>query len=92
MDPPPSLACAIGTERDATADADPPLDPPGVLFRSQGFLVAPNSSGSVVTINPNSGAADLPQIKAPLEIKRSVNTLLNFCLVFFKYLLPCIIG
>ena len=55
-------------------------------------MVGPNSDGSVVTIKPNSGAADLAQIKAPLEIKRSVKTLLKFCLVFFKYLLPCIIG
>ena len=92
MEPPPSLACAIGTDLDATADAEPPLEPPVVLFVSYGFLVGPNSFGSVVIINPYSGAADLPQINAPLDIKRFVKTLLNFCLVFFRYLLPCIMG
>ena len=59
---------------------------------SHGFFVGPNSVGSVVIIKPYSGAADLPHINAPLDIKRSVRTLFTFCLVFFKYLLPCIIG
>jgi hypothetical protein len=30
IEPPPSLPAAIGTTPDATAAADPPLEPPGV--------------------------------------------------------------
>jgi hypothetical protein len=30
IEPPPSLACAIGTRPAATAALDPPLEPPGV--------------------------------------------------------------
>ena len=41
IEPPPSLACAIGTIPEATAAADPPLDPPGDRAVSQGFRVAP---------------------------------------------------
>src|SRR3970282_2514107 len=48
IDPPPSLACAIGTSRAATAAADPPLDPPGVRSSAQGLCVGPNPRGSVV--------------------------------------------
>ena len=41
MEPPPSLAWAIGTSPAATAEADPPLDPPGEWERSQGLAVGP---------------------------------------------------
>ena len=41
IDPKPSLAWAEGTIRAETADAEPPLDPPGVKDKSQGFNVAP---------------------------------------------------
>lgn len=34
----------------ATAAADPPLEPPGVLVRSQGLRVAPCRTGSVVVL------------------------------------------
>src|SRR6185312_3340270 len=36
IDPPPSLACAIGTAREATATAAPPEEPPEDLLTSQG--------------------------------------------------------
>jgi len=35
IDPPPSLACAIGTIPAATAAAEPPLDPPSNARRSR---------------------------------------------------------
>jgi hypothetical protein len=41
IEPPPSLACAIGTIPAATAAPEPPLEPPGVRVVSQGFFVAP---------------------------------------------------
>ena len=36
MDPPPSLPCAAGARRAATAAAAPPLEPPAERVRSQG--------------------------------------------------------
>ena len=41
IEPPPSLACAIGTMPDATAAAAPPLEPPAEREVSQGLRVAP---------------------------------------------------
>src|SRR5579875_4100491 len=54
MEPPPSFACAAGTIPAATAAAEPPLEPPVVRSRFQGFRVAPNRRGSVVGTIPNS--------------------------------------
>src|SRR5208337_2868357 len=36
-EPPPSLPCATGCNPAATADADPPLEPPAVCSRFHGF-------------------------------------------------------
>ena len=41
IEPNPSDACAIGSMRAPTAAAAPPLEPPEMRVRSQGFLVAP---------------------------------------------------
>ena len=41
IEPPPSLAWAIGTIPAATAAPEPPLEPPGERVVSQGFFVAP---------------------------------------------------
>ena len=65
IEPPPSLACAIGTTRAATATAAPPEEPPHERVVSQGFLVAPPSSGSVVAVKPNSGVVDFPNGTKP---------------------------
>ncbi|MNS79122.1 hypothetical protein D3C72_1127630 [compost metagenome] len=62
MEPPPSLPCATGTMRAATAAAAPPLDPPADRVGSQGLRVGPplrtasvvpamHSSGTVVRAN-----------------------------------------
>src|SRR6476620_10840765 len=50
MDPPPSLAWAIGTMRAATADAEPPDEPPVECAGFQGLRHGPYASGSVVTV------------------------------------------
>ena len=92
IEPPPSFACAIGTILDATDAADPPLEPPDVHFKSQGFLVGRKAFGSVVTINPNSGVADFPQIIEPVEMIFFVILLLYDILFSLRKLLPCIIG
>ncbi len=41
IDPPPSLACAIGTTPAATIAAEPPLEPPAERPVSHGLRVAP---------------------------------------------------
>ena len=41
IDPPPSLACAIGNMPPATAAAAPPLEPPGERFVSHGLRLMP---------------------------------------------------
>src|SRR6185437_11831867 len=47
IDPPPSLPCATGTIPDATAAAEPPLDPPGECVVRHVLRVGPCSNGSV---------------------------------------------
>ena len=41
MEPPPSLAWAIGTMPEATAAPEPPLDPPVECPGSQGLRLGP---------------------------------------------------
>ncbi len=74
IDPPPSLACAIGTTPAATIAAEPPLEPPGVCSRFQGFRVTPCSSGSVTGEPPNSGVFVLPQTTRPAAFIRTTNS------------------
>src|SRR5271155_2556663 len=59
-EPPPSLPCATGCNPAATADADPPLEPPAVCSRFQGFRAGGQSPPSVVGRKPNSGVVVLP--------------------------------
>src|SRR5215468_6300458 len=47
IDPPPSVACAIGSIPAVTAAAAPPLDPPALSPRLHGLRVAPCRRGSV---------------------------------------------
>src|SRR3954451_22749356 len=70
IEPPPSLACATGRMRAATAAPAPPDEPPEECARFQGLRVGPCSRGSVVGINPNSGLALLPKIEPPAARKR----------------------
>src|SRR4029078_9646450 len=70
IDPPPSLACATGRIRAATAAPAPPDEPPDECARFQGLRVGPCRRGSVVGINPNSGLALLPKIVRPELRKR----------------------
>src|SRR3982074_1996786 len=51
IDPPPSLACATGRMRAATAAAAPPDDPPEDFWRSQCFRVGPCRRDSVVGLH-----------------------------------------
>ena len=65
IEPPPSLPWATGTSPAATAEAAPPLEPPGVRDVSHGLRQSPFSSDSVIAIVPNSGVFVLPMITKP---------------------------
>src|SRR5436190_218338 len=65
MAPGPSRPDAAGTMPGATAAADPPLDPPGVIDGDQGLTVGPNSDGSVVQWLPHSGVFVFPKTTSP---------------------------
>src|ERR1700687_292643 len=65
IDPPPSVACAAATIPDATAAADPPLEPPGDRDGFDGLRVAPYATGSVVGSRPSSGVLVLPRKMNP---------------------------
>src|SRR6185312_9399850 len=67
MEPVPSPPDAAGTTPAATADADPPLDPPGVIDGDQGLTVGPNRDGSVVQWLPHSGVLVLPNTTRPAD-------------------------
>ena len=70
MEPPPSLAWAIGTAPEDTAPAAPPDDPPVVRSGSHGLRAGPNRRGSVTGRMPNSGVWVLPTITKPASLKR----------------------
>ena len=65
IDPPPSFACPMGTMPEATAAADPPLEPPVECPAFHGLLVAPYASGSVVGRIPSSGVFVFPTNTKP---------------------------
>src|SRR3984957_15330898 len=70
IEPPPSLACAMGRMRATTAAPAPPEEPPDECARFQGFRVGPNKRDSVVGNNPNSGVEVLPKMATPVLRKR----------------------
>src|SRR5262245_35296554 len=75
IDPPPSPACAIAIMREATAAAEPPLEPPTMRSVFHGLRVGPKVSGSVVGDRPNSGGFVFPTKTKPAWRKRAVSSL-----------------
>src|SRR4051812_11545660 len=70
IEPPPSLACAIGTSPAATAEAEPPEDPPVECAGFHGLRAGGLQAGSVVTVVPNSGTLVRPRKTNPASRKR----------------------
>ncbi len=73
IEPPPSVPSASGAKRAATAAADPPEEPPGVLSLFQGLRVVPVSGLSVEPFQPNSGVVVLPSRTAPASRRRATD-------------------
>src|SRR6476659_1726253 len=92
IDPPPSFAPAAGTMPAATADADPPDEPPGVRVRSHGLRHGPQSSDSVMPLAPNSGVLVLPKMTRPAERKRSTTSAFSSATKFFRAREPIVVG
>ena len=88
IEPPPSLACAIGTMPEATAAAEPPEEPPVVRSGFQGLWDGPNRSGSVLELNPNSGVFVLPQIIRPARLKRTTSSVSESAMWSLRIRLP----
>src|SRR5438874_7155700 len=65
IEPAPSVPRASGPSPPATAAAPPPVDPPGVLVRSQGLRDSPKSGLSVEPRQANSGRFVRPTKIAP---------------------------
>src|SRR5262245_39937477 len=65
IEPAPSEPSASGASPAATAAAPPPVDPPGVRVRSQGFRDSPNNGLSVEPRHANSGRLVRPMKIAP---------------------------
>src|SRR5207244_6485362 len=75
IEPPPSVACAIGSIPQATAAAAPPLEPPALNSRFHGLRVGPNSFGSTEVERPNSEVLVLPRMTSPARFMRATISL-----------------
>src|SRR5215468_6670471 len=73
IEPPPSVAWAIGAIPQATAAAEPPLEPPALCSRLHGLRVGPNRRGSVELASPSSGVFVLPTMTSPARFRRTVS-------------------
>jgi hypothetical protein len=73
-EPPMSHPSAKGTQPAATADPDPPDEPPGVRPVFQGFRVTPHSFVSVMPVAASSEVVVLPIMMAPAPTSRSTTT------------------
>src|SRR5436305_13716395 len=71
IDPPRSLAWAAATMPEATAAADPPLEPLVDRSVSHGLRVGPKRVGSHVGTMPNSGVLVLPRMIRPARRSRT---------------------
>src|SRR5882672_9183752 len=65
IEPPVSVAVAAGTRRAATAAAEPPEEPPGTRFGSQGLRTGPKWLVSLDEPIANSSILVLPSTTTP---------------------------
>ena len=70
VEPPPSLAWAMGTMPAATAVAEPPDEPPLVRAGSHGLRVGPKRLVFVHGRMPHSGRVVEPTMTKPASLKR----------------------
>ena len=92
MEPPPSLAWAMGTTPAATSAADPPLEPPTDRVMSQGLRVAPYRDDSVLAVSPNSGSVVLATGSKPRARYCAIHGLVDVAGVSAGAHEPCRVG
>src|SRR5277367_3406104 len=90
-EPPPSLPCATGCKPAATADADPPLEPPAVCSRFHGFRAGGQSPPSVVGRNPNSGVDVFPSRIPPALASLTASSASAGACQFSKFFEPKVV-
>ena len=71
IEPPTSLPTSTGDSPAATAAADPPDEPPGVLVGSHGLFVRPNSSLTVWMSYSHEARLVFPTMIAPAARSRA---------------------
>src|SRR5215510_787606 len=71
IEPPVSVAVAMGATRAATAAAEPPDEPPGTSFRSHGFFTGPYQLVSFDEPMANSSMFVLPSVTMPAALSFS---------------------
>jgi len=76
IDPPVSDPSAIGVRLEATAAADPPLEPPGIRSSAHGLRTGPNAEFSFDDPMANSSQFVLPTTMAPAASSRSTTAAL----------------
>src|ERR1700733_5881508 len=74
IEPPPSLACAIGTAPAATNAPDPEDEAPAVWSVFHGLRTGPRRGCSAAALNPNSDSRVLPRHTGPVARYNSVNS------------------
>src|ERR1700751_4424017 len=74
IEPPPSLACAIGTTPAATNAPDPDDDAPAVYSVSHGLRTGPSRGCSAAALKPNSDSCVLPSDTSPVARYSRVNS------------------
>ena len=73
IDPPPSLACAIGTTPAATNAPEPDEDAPAVWSGFHGLRTGPIRGCSADALKPNSDICVLPSGTRPVDRKTRAN-------------------
>ena len=91
IDPPVSVPIVIGVNCPATADADPPEEPPGTKFLSIGFWTLPKKLVSFEEPIANSSQFNLPKRIAPSLQIFSVTVDSYVGTKLFKILLPAVV-
>src|SRR5579884_950401 len=74
IEPPPSLACAMGTTPAATNAPEPDDDAPAVYSVSHGLRTGPSRGCSAEALNPNSDNCVLPTEVKPVARNSRVKT------------------
>ena len=77
IDPPVSVPVAAGASRAATRAAEPPDVPPGMAWRSHGFLTGPKYECSFDEPIANSSQLALPSVTTPCAARRSTTVASN---------------